>query len=57
MGSQEITLFDLPSKEPCASWSLNPWKSKYLGWAQVMYTIPYLQIFVLFVLCPLYTKC
>ncbi|KAL6837324.1 hypothetical protein V8C40DRAFT_229708 [Trichoderma camerunense] len=30
MGSQEITLFDLPSKEPCASWSLNPWKTRFL---------------------------
>ncbi|KAL7939379.1 hypothetical protein V8C35DRAFT_286474 [Trichoderma chlorosporum] len=30
MGSQQITLFDLPSKEPCSSWSLNPWKTRLL---------------------------
>ncbi|KAL7945042.1 hypothetical protein V8C42DRAFT_324397 [Trichoderma barbatum] len=30
MGSQQITLFDLPSKEPCSSWSLNPWKTRLI---------------------------
>ncbi|RFU73938.1 hypothetical protein TARUN_8319 [Trichoderma arundinaceum] len=29
MGSQQITLFDLPSQEPCSSWSLNPWKIQF----------------------------
>ncbi|KAH0489441.1 hypothetical protein TgHK011_009870 [Trichoderma gracile] len=31
MGSQQqITLFDLPSKEPNGTWSLNPWKTRLL---------------------------
>ncbi|PTB65749.1 hypothetical protein BBK36DRAFT_1120176 [Trichoderma citrinoviride] len=30
MASQQITLFDLPSKGPNASWSLNPWKTRLL---------------------------
>ncbi|KAL6876827.1 hypothetical protein J3F83DRAFT_727218 [Trichoderma novae-zelandiae] len=30
MGSQQFTLFDLPSKEPNAAWSLNPWKIRLL---------------------------
>ena len=28
--SQEIVLFDLPSQDPCRSWSLNPWKTRLL---------------------------
>jgi hypothetical protein len=27
MSSDQIILYDLPSKPPCQSWSLNPWKS------------------------------
>ncbi|TFB02959.1 hypothetical protein CCMA1212_005315 [Trichoderma ghanense] len=30
MASQQITLFDLPSKEPNGTWSLNPWKTRLL---------------------------
>ena len=26
--AQEIELFDLPSRKPCAAWSLNPWKTR-----------------------------
>jgi hypothetical protein len=26
--SGTVTLYDLPSKDPCKAWSLNPWKSK-----------------------------
>ncbi|PMB64083.1 hypothetical protein BM221_009874 [Beauveria bassiana] len=28
--SEKIVLFDLPSKEPCVAWSLNPWKTRLL---------------------------
>ena len=28
--AQEIVLYDLPSKDPCKSWSLNPWKTRLL---------------------------
>ncbi|KAF4980145.1 hypothetical protein FZEAL_3764 [Fusarium zealandicum] len=28
MSSDQITLYDLPSKPPCAAWSLNPWKTR-----------------------------
>ncbi|KAM3556982.1 hypothetical protein MY1884_004771 [Beauveria asiatica] len=30
MSSEKIVLFDLPSKEPCVAWSLNPWKTRLL---------------------------
>ncbi|KAL2131219.1 hypothetical protein VTI74DRAFT_5396 [Chaetomium olivicolor] len=30
MSSQQIVLFDLPSKDPCSCWSLNPWKTRLL---------------------------
>ncbi|KAJ6788937.1 hypothetical protein PWT90_00148 [Aphanocladium album] len=30
MSSDKIILFDLPSKEPCVTWSLNPWKTRLL---------------------------
>ncbi|KAM0257019.1 hypothetical protein ACHAQJ_004612 [Trichoderma viride] len=30
MSSEQITLFDLASQEPCTSWSLNPWKTRLL---------------------------
>ncbi|OAA73727.1 Thioredoxin-like protein [Cordyceps fumosorosea ARSEF 2679] len=30
MSLEKITFFDLPSKEPCNSWSLNPWKTRLL---------------------------
>ncbi|KAF5137836.1 Glutathione S-transferase-like protein ustS [Metarhizium anisopliae] len=30
MSTGQITLLDLPSKEPCSSWSLNPWKTRML---------------------------
>ncbi|GAB0134117.1 hypothetical protein EsDP_00002502 [Epichloe bromicola] len=26
----QITLLDLPSREPCSTWSLNPWKTRLL---------------------------
>lgn len=26
----KVTLYDLPSKDPCTCWSLNPWKSMFL---------------------------
>ncbi|QDS72629.1 hypothetical protein FKW77_002275 [Venturia effusa] len=26
----KVTLYDLPSKDPCRSWSLNPWKTRLL---------------------------
>ena len=29
MASKQITLFDLRSKEPNRTWSLNPWKSEH----------------------------
>lgn len=29
MSAQEIVLFDLPSKAPLKSWSLNPWKTRF----------------------------
>jgi len=29
MASEEIILFDLTSKPPVESWSLNPWKSQH----------------------------
>jgi hypothetical protein len=29
--SEQIVLFDLPSKEPRSCWSLNPWKSESLS--------------------------
>ena len=28
MSNNEIILYDLPSKDPCKSWSLNPWKTR-----------------------------
>ncbi|KAK3936413.1 hypothetical protein QBC46DRAFT_395128 [Diplogelasinospora grovesii] len=30
MASNQIILFDLPSKPPCSAWSLNPWKTRLL---------------------------
>ncbi|KAF4467786.1 glutathione S-transferase [Fusarium albosuccineum] len=30
MSSDQIVFFDLPSKPPCAAWSLNPWKTRFL---------------------------
>ncbi|KAM5355337.1 hypothetical protein ACJ41O_001983 [Fusarium nematophilum] len=30
MSSEQITLFDLPSRPPRAAWSLNPWKTRFL---------------------------
>lgn len=26
----KVTLYDLPSKNPCRTWSLNPWKTRLL---------------------------
>ncbi|KAH8179089.1 hypothetical protein LIA77_00608 [Sarocladium implicatum] len=28
--SEKLTLFDLPSRPPCTTWSLNPWKARML---------------------------
>lgn len=30
MASEQIVLFDLPSRPPRAAWSLNPWKTRFL---------------------------
>ncbi|KAK2592605.1 hypothetical protein QQS21_009712 [Conoideocrella luteorostrata] len=30
MSSEQITLLDLPSKDPCSTWSLNPWKTRLI---------------------------
>ncbi|KAK4182722.1 hypothetical protein QBC35DRAFT_143982 [Podospora australis] len=30
MAQNEIVLFDLPSRPPCKSWSLNPWKTRFI---------------------------
>ncbi|KAK7430185.1 hypothetical protein QQZ08_003370 [Neonectria magnoliae] len=30
MSSDQIVLFDIPSKPPRAAWSLNPWKTRFL---------------------------
>ncbi|KAF4963831.1 hypothetical protein FSARC_8191 [Fusarium sarcochroum] len=30
MASEQYVLFDLPSRDPLGSWSLNPWKSRFL---------------------------
>ncbi|KAK0732523.1 hypothetical protein B0T21DRAFT_334731 [Apiosordaria backusii] len=30
MADQQVILFDLPSKPPCKTWSLNPWKTRLL---------------------------
>ncbi|PWY80630.1 putative glutathione S-transferase [Aspergillus heteromorphus CBS 117.55] len=30
MASKQIVLFDLPTKEPCITWSPNPWKTRLL---------------------------
>lgn len=26
----KVTLYDLPSKDPCRTWSLNPWKTRLI---------------------------
>merc|ERR1712000_157696 len=28
--SEKVTFFDLPSRPPCSTWSLNPWKTRML---------------------------
>lgn len=28
--SEQVVLYDLPSREPCKCWSLNPWKTRLL---------------------------
>jgi hypothetical protein len=33
-----VVLYDIPSREPCSAWSLNPWKSKSIP--QLVPTIP-----------------
>ncbi|KAJ4137420.1 hypothetical protein NW768_003007 [Fusarium equiseti] len=30
MSSEQLVLFDLPSREPNGAWSLNPWKTRFL---------------------------
>lgn len=43
MSSEQITLFDLPSRAPCKCWSLNPWKSKHKTLPIIpadLYTVP-----------------
>lgn len=26
----KVTLYDLPSRDPCSTWSMNPWKTRLL---------------------------
>ncbi|TLD39559.1 putative glutathione s-transferase protein [Venturia nashicola] len=34
----KVTLFDLPSKDPCRTWSLNPWKTRlFLNYKEIEY--------------------
>lgn len=37
--STSVTLFDLPSRDPCKTWSFNPWKTRlYLNYKNIPYT-------------------
>lgn len=37
--SKNVTLIDLPSREPCRCWSFNPWKARlYLNYKKIPYT-------------------
>ncbi|RYP53971.1 hypothetical protein DL768_001121 [Monosporascus sp. mg162] len=44
MSAQEIVLFDLPSKAPLKTWSLNPWKTRFaLNYKGVDYKTDWLE--------------
>ena len=44
MAQQEVTFYDLPTKEPRTCWSLNPWKVRlYLNYKQIPYNTVWLE--------------